>query len=210
MILDKLSKHKYNYLLLLGHVGTDINQGALPALMPFLIQEYSLSYAKAAGLIFACNLISSIVQPLFGHLGDKMHKPQLLYLALFLSGAGISLMGFVHSYLALFISAMISGVGVALFHPEGSKLANMVSTGEKATGVGIFSVGGNIGFALGPIIVVVALAIFGMKGLIAFVLITILTSLLLFLNMKGLIAKTKLYHETSKKKRLRVMQKKIV
>jgi FSR family fosmidomycin resistance protein-like MFS transporter len=179
-------KYKYNYLLLIGHIATDINQGALPALIPFFVSEYSLSYAKAAGLIFACNLLSSIVQPLFGHLGDRAHKPELICLALILSGTGISLMGFASSYLALFVFAIVSGIGVALFHPEGSKLANVITTEGKATGVAIFSIGGNLGFAIGPLIVVATLALFGMKGLLVFVILTTLTAIIFYANMPGI------------------------
>jgi hypothetical protein len=40
----------------------------LPALLPFLIAEYHLSYAAAGFLVFATNGASTVVQPLFGHL----------------------------------------------------------------------------------------------------------------------------------------------
>jgi FSR family fosmidomycin resistance protein-like MFS transporter len=83
---------------------------------------------------------------------------------------------------------MVTGIGVALFHPEGSKLANVMSTEGKATGVGIFSIGGNIGFAIGPLLVVGTMSIFGMKGLLVFVVITIATAILFYVNMPGIIA----------------------
>ena len=39
--------HSTVALLCLGHLVTDINQGALPALLPFLIAEYGLTYTAA-------------------------------------------------------------------------------------------------------------------------------------------------------------------
>ncbi|MGD9177803.1 MAG: hypothetical protein PVJ35_07660, partial [Desulfobacterales bacterium] len=60
-------KHRQIGILSVGHLVTDINQGALPALLPFFIVAYDLSYAAAAGIVFAANMTSSIVQPLFGH-----------------------------------------------------------------------------------------------------------------------------------------------
>jgi FSR family fosmidomycin resistance protein-like MFS transporter len=56
----------YSYLLMLSHTCSDLNQGALPALLPFLILHNNLSYTSAAGLMFAANFVSSIVQPFFG------------------------------------------------------------------------------------------------------------------------------------------------
>jgi FSR family fosmidomycin resistance protein-like MFS transporter len=183
MLWDKFKKDRYSYLLFLAHTATDINQGALPAMIPFLISEYSLTYAKAAGLILACNLISSIVQPLFGHLGDRYHNPRLIVLSLLLAGGGISLMGFASSYTFLFIFAMLAGIGVALFHPEGAKLANMVASAGKGAGMSIFSTGGNIGFTVGPILVVAAHALFGMHGMLVFFIVTTAVAVLFYIFM---------------------------
>ncbi len=75
-------------LLSVGHLVTDINQGALPALLPFLISEYHLSYAAAGFLIFACNIASTVVQPLFGHLADRYASPWLLPAGIVCAGRG--------------------------------------------------------------------------------------------------------------------------
>jgi MFS transporter, FSR family, fosmidomycin resistance protein len=62
-------------LLSAGHMAVDINQGALPAMLPFFIGAYDLSYAAAAGIVFALTISSCIVQPLFGHAADRFSKP---------------------------------------------------------------------------------------------------------------------------------------
>ncbi len=66
---------KFIRLFAAGHLVTDIYQGALPAMLPFLISEKNLSYAAAAFLIFAANASSSIIQPLFGIYADKISLP---------------------------------------------------------------------------------------------------------------------------------------
>lgn len=58
-------KYRNIGLLSAGHLAMDINQGALPAMLPFFISAYDLSYAAAAGLVFAANMTSSVVQPTF-------------------------------------------------------------------------------------------------------------------------------------------------
>ena len=81
-------------VLSLGHLVTDINQGALPAMLPFFIAAHDLSYAAAAGIVFAANITSSIVQPLFGHAADKFAKPWMMSVGLMLAGLGLALTGF--------------------------------------------------------------------------------------------------------------------
>ncbi|MDR0518602.1 MAG: MFS transporter, partial [Clostridiales Family XIII bacterium] len=175
---------RYSYLLLMGHISTDINQGALPALLPFLIAEHGFSIASAAGLIFASNLVSSIVQPVFGHLGDKIEKPQLMCLGMLLASGGISLMGFMDSYWAMFFCAMGGGVGVALFHPEASKLAAHVSGENKGEGMSLFAVGGNSGFAVGPMVCSALMLAFGIHGTAAFIIIGVVTAAILMAKVK--------------------------
>src|SRR4030095_15623062 len=76
-------------LLALGHFVIDVNQGSLPAMLPFLKQHHALSYAQAAMILLAANLTSSIVQPLFGYLSDQLARRGILPGSLFVSGARI-------------------------------------------------------------------------------------------------------------------------
>src|SRR3954452_5812618 len=58
----------------------------------------------------------------------------------------------------------VSGRGVAAFHPEGARYANYVSRGERGRGMSMFSLGGNAGFALGPLLMTPAVLAFGLHG----------------------------------------------
>jgi FSR family fosmidomycin resistance protein-like MFS transporter len=147
-----------------GHLCTDIAQGSVPALLPFLIAHDHLSYAAASALVLAATISSSVIQPLFGHLSDRMSLPWLMPLGPALGGLGIALAGIAPSYGLVFAAILISGVGVAAFHPEGSRFANYVSGARRASGMSLFSVGGNVGFALGPVVVTPALLAFGLQG----------------------------------------------
>jgi FSR family fosmidomycin resistance protein-like MFS transporter len=143
-----------------GHMFTDVSQGAVPALLPFL----KLSYASGAALVLAATISSSVVQPLFGHISDRRSLPWLMPLGPALGGLGIALAGWAPSYGLRFAAIVLSGVGVAAFHPEGSRFANYVSGDRRASGMSLFSVGGNVGFALGPLIVTPVLLAFGLHG----------------------------------------------
>lgn len=168
-------------LVSLGHLSCDVNGGALPAVLPFLITNYGFNYQAAAGLMFAFSCLSSIIQPLFGWLSDKISKPWFIPLGVLLAGGGLAAVGFMSSYWAIFAVIVVSGVGAALFHPEGARFANRVSGTTKGIGLSIFSVGGNGGFVVGPILAVAAINAFGMQGTAVFGVISLLmASILLY------------------------------
>jgi FSR family fosmidomycin resistance protein-like MFS transporter len=173
---------------MLGHLSVDISQGALPAVLPFLIAAKNLNYTMAAGLIFAANITSSLAQPLFGYIGDKSPRQWFISLGLVLSGAGFAAVGFLDGYWAVFAAVMISGLGGAFFHPEGGRLANQVSGKNKSTGMSIFSVGGNFAFAVGPILISVAITVLGMKGT-AVLMVPAFTMAVVFLAMADRLSK---------------------
>lgn len=157
-------QHRTVAVLFLGHLVTDINQGALPALLPFLIAEYHLSYTAAAFIIFASNVASSVVQPMFGHLADRVSTPWLMPAGIVLAGMGLAGTGIVTHYTGVLVSVMLSGIGVAAFHPQGAQYVNRVSGEGKATAMSFFGVGGTLGFAIGPGLVTAVLLHWGVKG----------------------------------------------
>ncbi len=139
-------------LMVIGHAVDDLYQGAVPALVPFLVAERHYGYLAAAGVTVAATLLSSVVQPLFGVLTDRRPMPWLVPLGMTVAGAGIGLSGLAGSYLLTWLAIALSGLGVAAYHPESARIARRVA-GPGHVGMSWFSLGGNVGFALGPIIV---------------------------------------------------------
>ena len=173
-------------LLSLGHMVTDINQGAVPILLPFVKDALHLSYAKAGFILLVANLTSSIIQPAFGHLSDRYPQGWFLPGGIFLASMAFSLTGFAWSFEVLLLLIVLSALGVASFHPEGYRTAYFFTGQRKATGMAIFSVGGNLGFSLGPIIITYLVASFGLKGSGFFFLPGVITSILFLLSLKWL------------------------
>lgn len=144
-----------------AHGCADLCQGAVPALLPTLIAARGLSLASAAALVTAATIASSVVQPLFGIWSDRLDFPFLAPLGVVVAGLGLGAVGFCHSYAALAGALAVSGLGVALFHPEAARMAGRAG-GGTARGMSYFSVGGNIGFAVGPLAVLLTVGIFGL------------------------------------------------
>jgi FSR family fosmidomycin resistance protein-like MFS transporter len=147
-----------------GHLFTDVNHGAVAALLPFLVAERGLSLAAAGALILASTVSSSVVQPLFGIFSDNRPMAALMPLGVLIGGGGLSLAGLAPSYPLIFLCVVVSGIGVAAFHPEAARFANYVSGSRRARGMSFFSVGGNAGVALGPVLVTPFVLIFGLPG----------------------------------------------
>ena len=151
-------------LLALGHLIVDVNQGALSAVLPFVKTAHGLSYAQVGTLVLMANVTSSIVQPAFGYVADRAAQRWILPASLLLSGAGIALTGLAVGYETLLASIILMGLGVAAYHPEGYRTATGVAGGRKATALSWFSLGGNVGFAVGPLIVTLLITTFGLGG----------------------------------------------
>ncbi|HEV2593189.1 MAG TPA: MFS transporter [Gaiellaceae bacterium] len=151
-------------LLSSGHLATDFANGALPALLPYFKDRFGLSYTLAALLMLASTASSSVIQPLFGLWSDRHGALWLLPTGVLLAGAGIAAAADASSYGLVFVLVVVSGLGVAAYHPEGSKFAAYVSGRRRASGMSAFSIGGNIGYALGPICAGVVVAAWGLRG----------------------------------------------
>jgi FSR family fosmidomycin resistance protein-like MFS transporter len=169
-----------------GHAFTDTCQGAIPALLPFLIAAHGWSYAAASALVLAGTVSSSVVQPLFGLWADKRSMAVLMPAGVAVAGVGVGLAAVAGSYALTFAFITLSGLGVAAFHPEGSRFANYLSGTRRATGMSLFSVGGNAGFAMGPALTTPLVALLGLQGALLLIVPVGLVALLLALELPRL------------------------
>jgi FSR family fosmidomycin resistance protein-like MFS transporter len=147
-----------------GHLAVDFAQGAVPAMLPFFVQERRFSYAAAAGLVLAQAVSSSVVQPLFGRLADHWPLPWLMPVGVALSGLGLGSAGLFPDYTTVWLAIAIGGIGVAAVHPEAARYANYASGVQRPTGLAVFQVGGIAGFALGPVLTTPLLLTLGLRG----------------------------------------------
>ena len=166
-------------LLSIGHFVVDLNQGSLPALLPFLKSAHQLSYASVATMVLAANVASSIVQPLFGYFADQTARRWMLPASVLLTGAGFALLGLAPSYTALLVLVVAMGLGVAAYHPEAYKTATSVAGERKATALSWFSLGGNVGIALGPPVITALVTVVGLTGSLGLLAPTLVASALL-------------------------------
>ncbi len=108
----------------------DMCQGAVPALLPFLAAQRGCSYTALGSLVLAATIGSSLIQPIFGLVSDRVRQPWLVPFGVLVAGAGLALAGPAPSYGWTVAAIAVSGLGVAAFHPEGARFAG-VAAGER-------------------------------------------------------------------------------
>jgi FSR family fosmidomycin resistance protein-like MFS transporter len=147
-----------------GHLAVDFAAGAVPALIPFFVDEYDLSYTLTAVVMLAATVSSSLVQPLFGLWSDRRGALWLLPAGVALAGVGTGLAAVAPTYALVVALVFVAGLGIAAYHPEGAKFASFASGHRRASGMSLFNIGGNAGYALAPIVVTPLVLWLGLRG----------------------------------------------
>src|SRR5438876_8233065 len=166
----------------LGHLAADLAQGALPALLVFLKPALHLSYTMTAAVVLVATATSSLAQPLFGHWSDRHRVIWLMPAGVAVGCGGIALAAIAPNYGLLLVLIGISGIGIGAFHPEGMKIAAHASGARRASGMALFATGGNVGFALGPLLANGAIVTLGLDGGLFLVVPGLLVAALLLLE----------------------------
>ncbi|MDA8344383.1 MAG: MFS transporter [Thermaerobacter sp.] len=156
------------FSLSFGHFTADLNSGTVTALLPLLSTLFALNYQAAAVAVLVSNLTSSVVQPLFGVITDRYPMRWLLPTALGVAALGTSAFALAPTYNVFLVLVAVAGIGVAAFHPIGASGAFSAAGDRRASAMSIFSVGGNIGFAFGPLIAAAATHLYGLRGMLVF------------------------------------------
>ena len=177
-------------LLAAGHFVVDLNQGSLPAILPFLKSAHNLSYAAAGTIVLAATVASSIIQPFFGYLSDIAARRWLLPIAVLLCGAGLAGMGVAPGYRTLLVMVVVMGLGAAAYHPEGYKTASSVAGDRKVTAVSWFSAGGNAGVAIGPAVIATLVTTLGLGGSLGLLVPTVIMTLALVVALPRMASAT--------------------
>lgn len=149
--------------LSLGHFTIDLYAAILIPLYPIIAQRLNISLATISLIIAIGHSVSSILQPWFGHISDKIHKRIFMFWGLIFSSVFIPL-GFIApnaAALTVFISLGI--IGNALYHPQVTLIIKNFyeENTSLSRAIGIFLGLGTIGYALSPYLSTFALKILG-------------------------------------------------
>jgi len=156
-------------LLFLGHVVVDASQGILPVVVVKLKEVFELSYFQVGIMMMILNLTSSVIQPLFGYISDRLRTGWFIPVGVLWTALAMGLLGWSPNYVAALLLVGFAGLGTAAYHPRAMMAVYLVSGAKRGLGTAIFSAGGNLGFALGPVVgslLVLGLGLHATVGLI--------------------------------------------
>ena len=135
-----------------AHMLNDIYASFLAPLLPALIARLTLSNTQA-GLLAFMHSAPSLLQPVIGHLADRASLRYFVILMPAATGTAMSLLGIAPRYAILALLVAIAGLCSASFHAAAPAMAGRLSGWRLGRGMGFWTVGGYLGFAVGPILV---------------------------------------------------------
>jgi FSR family fosmidomycin resistance protein-like MFS transporter len=153
-------------------------------LYPSAKDRFDLGNGQIGLITLAYTGTSSLTQPFFGYLSDR-HGRRWFAPAMLIWGAlWVSLYGFAGSYAIFLALAALAGLASGAYHPFGASNAAAVSDErDRNSALSIYTVGGTTGYALGPIVGVILLGLFGMHGTGLLILPGILFASLIYSQM---------------------------
>ncbi|MDD3977747.1 MAG: MFS transporter [Methanomicrobium sp.] len=150
-----------------SHVVNDIYSPVLPAILPLLILQNGYSYFLAGLLVTVYNLTSSFTQPFIGWLYDNKGISIPVPVSIMFCAFFMSFVGFVQgNYWMILLFGVGAALGHAFFHPSALGLVSRLAKGaNRGKLTSYFVVGGNLGFAIGPLLAGLAVGFYGLNGL---------------------------------------------
>ncbi|HPH96801.1 MAG TPA: MFS transporter [Anaerolineaceae bacterium] len=168
-----------------AHGAHDTYFSYLPTLLPLLIENLSLNTTQA-GLLNAFNQIPNLLQPFIGYLADRKNLKYLVILAPTLSGILISLLGIAPTFGFASFLMLLAGFSTAGFHAIAPAMISARSGKKVGKGMSFFMVGGELGFGIGPLVVVATIGALGLAGLPWLMLLGMLASAILYFRLKDI------------------------
>lgn len=156
-------------LMFLGHVTVDTCQGTLPVVMAKLKEVFDLNYFQVGLAVMLLNVTSSVIQPIFGMISDRFRTGWFVPVGVLWTALAMGLVGLAPSYPLVVTLVGLAGLGTAAFHPRAMMAVYLVSGERRGLGAAIFSTGGNLGFALGPVVGSLLVLGFGLSATAALI-----------------------------------------
>jgi len=174
-----------------AHAIHDTYSGFIAPLIPFLIQRMDLLKVEASLFIFLYQGVS-ILQPVIGHVGDRINLRKFALLAPAMTAIFISLLGTAPTYQTALLFCFLAGFSSASMHAILPAQVGSLSGKQVGKGMSFWMVGGELGIMFGPMIITIVIATTSIENVPWLMIGGILISLLLTFLLKDLP-----YHSTN-------------
>lgn len=176
-------------LLAIGHGVQDTYQAFLPALLPILIDKFSLIKTEA-GLLSVFSSTPSLLQPFIGYLADNVGARWFVILSPAVTGTVMSLLGIAPSYAVIAMLLLVAGLSSASIHSTGPVMVGRLSGQRLGMGMSFWMVAGEIGRVIGPLVIVTVVKYFSLEKSPWLSIVGISTSIFLFFKLRDINGRT--------------------
>ncbi|MCP4424048.1 MAG: MFS transporter [Chloroflexi bacterium] len=147
----------------LTHFFVDVLNSGRTLLVALLAISIGLTNAQVGMALLIYNVGSSLSQPLFGWLADRIGSRWLV-----IGGIGWMILFYglaatIGDWPAL-IALTIAGIGSGAFHPTGTMVASQISDTHRARATAVFFMSGQLGLFMGPVLAGIVLEQYGRPG----------------------------------------------
>lgn len=151
--------------LTIGHFMIDSYAGFLAPILPFIASKISISLTLAGSVISISHLLSSMTQPFFGFLADKIKKRFFIFWGMLLACVFLSMTGIAQNYWQLVLFLVLGSLGSGFYHPQSTGFINYFSSKDISKNMALFIAMGTIGYSIGPLVSSTITAIFSLEDL---------------------------------------------
>ena len=165
-----------------GHFNVDLYAALLVPLYPMITGKLGINLASISAIIAFGHLTSSLMQPIFGFISDKMKHRVFMVWGLVLSSIFIPF-AIKANTVAFFLTCLLLGmIGNAVFHPQVSALIKEFNKNnpDLSRSMGFFLGLGTIGYAIGPYISTYTVEKFGENSLLYLSLLGLISAIFIY------------------------------
>jgi len=174
-------------LMSLAHLILEAAFNFLPITYVLLIPRLGLTYGQIGTMVLLMTFAGTVTQPLFGWLSDRGDARLMVVASLVWGGVLMGLVGFMPSYGALSGLLLLAALGSAAFHPPAAALSSLGEVSGRGRAMSLFSVGGNLGAALSPALVGLALGFFGLGATTVVIPVSVIMAAALAVRLRSVV-----------------------
>ena len=188
-----------------GHFVHDVFSSFLAPWLPLLIEKLALSLALAGSFTLFIRL-PSLLNPIIGMVADRIDMRYMVIAAPAVTAVCMSLVGLASSYGGVALLLFVAGCSAAAFHVPGPVMIARVSGSQVGKGMSFFMAAGEMARAVGPLVAVAAVSLWGFEGSYRVMTFGLLASALLWWRLRHATVHRARKHQTSVLKTWQAMQ----
>lgn len=170
-------------LISLTHLLHDVYTSFLAPLLPLFIAKFNLSLTLS-GLLAVIQRLPSLFNPFVGILAERIRVRYFVIFAPAITTVAMGFTGVAPTYSVLAVLIFVSGVSSTMFHVPAPLMIKKISGDRLGMGMSYFMLGGELARTLGPLVIVAAAEIWGLKGTLRMIPFGLVASFILWLKLR--------------------------